>query len=324
MSVLLAPALVWGQGPQESTVGAFPLKVSGNASDAARARLGDALEQGLERAGFEVVAPDDLVSAAGVEACGDDKCFVRAADAAGARYLMVASVELADRVYEIQTRLIDGSNGQTIAQANDSCELCGLEEAADLLANLASGARREIERLEEAAPPHLVVQSVPDGASVYIDGELAGETPLDIEVASGRHDIRVSARGYLSEDREIVMLPDVRQRLAFNLERDNYLLDALGWTGVAVGVAMVGSGSALLAFDEKPNRRQCDGDNVDPDGDCKFRYNTLGGGLALTLGGAVLLASVGVTALVLAKRKRKRAPKSARLLPGLGSLEVRF
>ena len=87
---------------------------------------------------------------------------------------------------------------------------------------------------------------------------------------------------------------------------------------------MVGSGSALLAIDEKPNERQCDGSNVDPDGDCKFRYDTLGGGLALTLGGAAVLASVGVTALVLARKKRRRTPESARLTPGLGGLGVRF
>lgn len=327
LAVWSVPTLVFAQDPEASRVGAFPVEVDGKIRKEARARLQQSVEDGLARTSLNVIGPDDMASAGGGKTCKDKDCFVSIAEKAGVEYLVTTTVVVAGREYELGVTLIDGETGDELAKVSDSCQLCGLEEAAELLADVASSVHSEVQQLEEVIAPHLVVHSAPAGADVYIDGELAGQTPLDVELEQGTHAVRVTSDGYMSEEREIALLPDVRQRLVFNLERDSSSTRILGWTGVAVGLAAVGAGSALLAIDSNPNRSRCTGEDVDAQGDCRFRYNTLGGGLALSIGGAAVLAAVGVTALVLSNKRRgsnEEKDREARFHPTLDGFAVRF
>lgn len=327
LTVWSVPALTAAQDPTPTSVGAFPIEVEGKARSEARQRLQKSVREGLARTSLAVVPKSDVAAAAGPDGCKDAQCFVSVADKVGARYLLTTVVRVSGREYDLSITLVDGETGAEIATVSDSCQLCGLEEAAELLADVASSVSGEVERLEEGQPPHLLVHTAPDGADVYIDGKLAGQTPLDVEVAPGTHQVRVSAAGYFSEDREIAVAPDVRQRVVFNLQRDSSVVRILGWSGVAVGLAAVGAGSALLAIDEKPNRNQCSGPDVDADGDCRYRYDTLAGGAVLTIGGAALLAAVGVTALIMSDKRRasnRKRERRVRVQPTLDGLSVRF
>jgi hypothetical protein len=48
-----------------------------------------------------------------------------------------------------------------------------------------------------------VIQSVPSGALVTIDGRRSGETPLTVQVPLGRHDIQVARSGYVPSTRRL-------------------------------------------------------------------------------------------------------------------------
>jgi hypothetical protein len=64
----------------------------------------------------------------------------------------------------------------------------------------------------------LVVESDPAGASVYLDGHLAGETPLTLPaIAAGVHRVRVVRLGYLENSRVVTVKPGARATLRARL-----------------------------------------------------------------------------------------------------------
>ena len=72
---------------------------------------------------------------------------------------------------------------------------------------------------------------------------------------------------------------------------------------------MLGGGIALLAIDGRPYKQDCSGMNVDVDGRCRYRYDTLAGGAALT-GVGIAAFVVGIsTGLVVFSRKRNAKPE---------------
>src|SRR5688572_4867820 len=64
----------------------------------------------------------------------------------------------------------------------------------------------------------LRVESEPAGASVYVDGRLAGETPLTVPaIAAGVHRVRVVRLGYLENSRLVTVRPGARATLRARL-----------------------------------------------------------------------------------------------------------
>jgi serine/threonine-protein kinase len=78
-----------------------------------------------------------------------------------------------------------------------------------------------------AAPPKisgtLVVRSTPRGASVTVNGRSRGVTPLRLQnLSAGKYSIRVSRRGYVSQEREVVLSAGKpASTLALSLQRSN-------------------------------------------------------------------------------------------------------
>ena len=101
-------------------------------------------------------------------------------------------------------------------------------------------------------------------------------------------------------------------------------MGTLGFVGIGAGAAAIVGGVILFVVDERPVRTQCDGEQVDMDGECEFRYNTLGGGAALAITGA-LAVGAGVGLLLL--RRGRPAPeqgKRADVAVSAGGVRVRF
>ena len=64
----------------------------------------------------------------------------------------------------------------------------------------------------------MLVESDPAGASVYVDGRLAGETPLTLPaIAAGVHRVRVVRLGYLENSRLVTVEPGARATLRARL-----------------------------------------------------------------------------------------------------------
>jgi hypothetical protein len=95
----------------------------------------------------------------------------------------------------------------------------------------------------------------------------------------------------------------------------------IAFTAIGVGVAALVGGIVLLVLDENPVKSNCSGVHVDADGDCEFRHDTLGGGIALTVTG-VAVAGGGVGLLLWQRKQAKRGPSEVSLVPW--GLRARF
>src|SRR5216110_3547855 len=84
------------------------------------------------------------------------------------------------------------------------------------LLTLVSGERRLVSAGD--AVGSLLVESDPAGAAVYVDGRLAGETPLTLAALSvGQHRVRLVRLGYLENSRVITVTRNARATLRARL-----------------------------------------------------------------------------------------------------------
>jgi hypothetical protein len=81
---------------------------------------------------------------------------------------------------------------------------------------IASGRQQAV--ASASAVGSLLVESEPAGASVYIDGRLAGQTPLTLQaIAAGAHRVRVVRLGYLENSRLVTVRAGTRGTLRMRL-----------------------------------------------------------------------------------------------------------
>lgn len=294
--------------PEKRRVAVLPLLVEGRLGEDWQRELGQGVLDGLQRGDFDVLAPDDVVAIAPDAAtCTDAACWGSVAASAKAAYLVRTIVTAGeDRHYDVAITLIDAREGSVVAETSEVCEVCGMQEVRELVADESAALRKKLDDLV-TGPAMLVVSSVPDDARVLVDGELVGVTPLRREVTAGRHIARAEKEGYVAVEREFLAVAGVEERVELRLAA---LPDRRrrhrpwGWVALGVGAAALVPGITFLALDERPAPGdRCTGNNVDAAGNCRFRYDTFVPGIALTVTGAVL-ASIGVAVLVATRSRR--------------------
>jgi hypothetical protein len=305
-------------GPAADKIGVMPIVVRGELAPAWRERLQARVLEGVERGPLPVVAPTDIVTAApDAASCNDAKCRVAIASAVGARWLVRPIVEVKGRDFRVDIELLDGRDGGSVAQSGETCEVCAVEEVAELLADHAAVLERKRLALEQAVPiVHL--QSVPAGAQLYVDGELVGTAPLRRKLTPGSHRVRAELRGHLALEQRVDVVGGAEETVSFDLQRvpRRQILWPTGWGLFGASLPVLGVGVALLVLDERPYRRRCTGEYVDDFGNCRLRYDTLTAGIVTTS-----IAAAGlVTATVLLVVGRPRSPRRARarVLPTSG------
>lgn len=96
-------------------------------------------------------------------------------------------------------------------------------------------ARQRVEITLQALPGRLSLDTRPAAATLFIDGEVAGETPLeDLAVAAGEHELRIEAPRHRPLTRTLsVTGRNVRQRLSLALQP--------AWAEVSIATAPAGA-----------------------------------------------------------------------------------
>jgi hypothetical protein len=187
--------------------------------------------------------------------------------------------------------------------------------------------RRELESTL-AAPPRLSITSSPRGATVKVDGEAVGKTPLEITTVPGTHRVEISRPGFVSERREVELVDGVRRELEFPLrpqpkaddpagdERKAKVFIGTGAGLLVAGIGGVAAGGVLLAIDDEPIESQCTGGDVDELGRCRWLHDTFAGGVAaVAVGGAGVVAGAVLLGIGI---KRRRASRVAVFPTGYG------
>jgi hypothetical protein len=87
------------------------------------------------------------------------------------------------------------------------------------------------------------VSSEPDGATVYVNGQTYGPTPVLIELKAGAHAIVVSMDGYPPKAQNVTVLSDrlvtIKVKLQGLLKKDTIRVHELGKGGVDAGPGTV-------------------------------------------------------------------------------------
>jgi hypothetical protein len=309
VSLLVPPTTAAGEEPTPAvadtgTVAVATLEVQGTLSDHLRTSLVESLNEGLARSSLH-----------------------RVDDVAEAGLVLHARVTVTGPDYELGLELTRVADGSVVAAEARTCDLCGAEELRELAADLAAALGRT-GAANVALATRLDVESVPSGARVVVDGELRGQTPLELELEPGVHEITVEHDGFVAKVHRLEFEEGVTKSLSVRLDeqaRDHRgpLWRGLGWAGVGVGVGAMGAGTALIVLHDRPITRDCEGVNLDVDGDCKYVHKTLAGGVALVVGGALLLGTA--VALLVVERRRGRKPRDATSwFSGPGGVGARF
>lgn len=327
-----------------ATAAILPLAVQGEMPEADRDRLSAELVEGLQRGDFGVVTPAEVSSAVSdAETCATTECYQRVAAATSATHVVRGVVTLKDRDYAVRVELLDGETGAPVATTGESCEICGVVDAGNMLATAAATLQTKLDALAQG-PATLGVVSTPPGAQIAIDGELLGTTPFSGPVLPGKHVMRISQEGYITVEREVTFVEGVDEQLKFELEKVPSRLPPRpwGWVSLGVGAAGLGTAVALAVLDDRSIKTgdRCDGDNVDDQGNCRQLFDldfivlgtAVAGAALTTLGIAILINSSGgkkvkketgasgETARRGRTRKRRRRPQFG---VGAGSVIIR-
>ncbi|MCX4245492.1 PEGA domain-containing protein [Paraliomyxa miuraensis] len=312
MSVGSLPAAAEGPGVLIS-----PPTIEGQAPEHIVEALTQSIQGGLSDAGVTAAVPP--------EGCTDSGCMAQAVADGKARAYVTTDVRIVGSDYTLVVDIL-ASDGQSLGRKEGSCEICTYEEAGVALRELVAQAAADL-----GPPPTvagtLVVTSVPAGATVRIDGAEVGVTPYEGSVDAGPHKVELSLDGHQTAWRSVELAGGATQTVELALDRTAAGMSpkttaTIGWAAIGVGAAALVGGIALLVLDENPVRSNCDGVHVDADGDCEFRYDTLGGGIGLTVAG-VASAGTGVGLLLYSrKQQQQRGPGDVALVPG--GLRVRF
>ncbi len=290
-------------------VAALPLAFDGDLPASWRAELAVRVREGLGRDGREVLAIE-------VAAGCDDACARAQAAGAGARWLARTSVAVRARDFTLRLSLVDLRTGAIVSETEASCEVCAVAEVGDVLADRAAVLAAKLASLAQASP-RFRFDSAPDGAALVLDGKAIGTAPTERTVEPGRHRVGAKLPGYAPLELQFDAVAGTREALRLELSPlpPKPGLRRGGWAAVGIGLGMVGIGAPLIAVHGRPYRDRCSGDNVDAEGDCRFRLDTrTGGAVAVSVGVAALIT--GVALLVVGSRRARSDRRTSRLVVG--------
>lgn len=302
-----------GEGPGLQRVAVVRLDFQGSIPEAPRARFAQRLAEGLAAASFEVLAGAALtrrLESSGVRACTEPTCYPAFARALGLGYLVSGKITEQSKTYDIRLELTNGRTGETLASVRERCETCGLEDAAEKVNLAASGLRTRLEAVTRM-PARFVIRSRPEGAQARIDKKPVGNTPIDMELSSGEHQLTLELVNHEPLQRTFVVVSGVDETLDFELVRTptGFPYRAIGWSGIGVGAAAVAAGVVLLIMDG--SEIDCARAQRDDKGHCPRVINTGAAG-AVLLGLGSASAAIGGVSLYLGGREGPATESTAR------------
>jgi len=154
---------------------------------------------------------------------------------------------------------------------------------------------------------HIKLKSAPPGATITIDGQAIGITPLDWDLPAGRHTIQMDKAGLKPSTRDITIAGNKSDLLVMTLTADggedhdeggSTLSPKIPWAMAIGGGVVAVAGAGLIVFS--------------PGADPEQRYynSTRTPGIALAIGGGVI-GAFGAGWLLLRSPKAASAPVAA-------------
>lgn len=309
--------------PKPSTVGVMPLRVEGTELTAAqRKSVAVTIRDGLSVTAKVASAQKMNKAKPPADGCANRACWRSTAKAAKVDYLADVQVTKAGPDYVLQVQLVDGDSGRLVTSAERKCEICGFAEMNQTLGEMVTAVGGRVD--EAAVAGALEVTAQPEGARVRLDGKRVGTAPVALPAAPGTRTIEVSRFGYITREQPVSLVAGTTSHVDVRLQPSpRGAFRAAGFVALGGGIAALGAGATLLVLDGREAKTRCSGPEVDADGDCRFRYGTLPGGISATVGGG-LLVGAAVALLVVGYRKEPERKVRAAWGPRGLALEGRF
>ncbi len=319
--VAATPLTALGAKPKGKTrVAVMPLLTEGEVPSEVRSQARDEIKASLRDENVELVDGRPTGSS-----CTDFECIHAVAEEADAQWVVQPALSTLDHDYGIAVRLFDAA-GNLKADETSTCEICSYPDAVAALVREAKELKvpllgfvanpygdREQAVAETEDISRFAIRTEPEGALVKIDGERIGKTPLEIDVEPGLRDLEITLRNH-NDLVTTVRAPRggselLSYALVKNNEKQTRALRITGWTFSMLGVGLLGAGVPLLALEERPVKSQCSGNDVDFEGRCRYRYDTLLPGALLTGFGIASLLTGITTGVIAASRRGKNKSK---------------
>ncbi|NJK33165.1 MAG: PEGA domain-containing protein [Deltaproteobacteria bacterium] len=305
----------------EQPVGVGPIEYSGEFPTYFQRDIDQTLIDALEGA-------HEVVIELRVHSCTRLDCLRAPAARANVEIVIMPRVRKNDRDYRVELTAYAIDDAQVLAEVVLECSVCGQQELLDAIPAKVVELQAEIVEglAARVIPARLAIDGTPSGAALTLDGSEIGVGPIALEVSIGPHELEIAAAGHAAQAHRWVAVTGVEERVTYELTPVSPTRGGSrgtqigGWTTMAIGVAGVGTGAALIILDGRAHGPTCEPELVDENGGCPNVYTTATAGyIALGLGIAVL--AVGAGLLI---HHHRHAPKRSLVRATAGGLSVRF
>jgi hypothetical protein len=305
MSVLALALLLSAPSPRAAAVEVEALGIEGALAEQSVASANDAVVQGLSRASLDVRG-----------SCADSSCDPP-------DFIVTGALTIVDRDYAVRLEVRRPDDPAVVASTEGFCELCGVEEAIEMIEGRAAVLAPKLEQLDASAPV-LMFESTPPGVEIVLDSASQGITPVAVQTEPGSHLVEANKPGYMPQSFEVQAVDGVEQKISLRLvplpsepPPNGRVLRIAGVASLSASVVALAAGVPLLVLHGRPYEETC---NADATGRCQFDYDTQTGGIVGTaIGGA--LAATGAVLLGVGIRRGKRVEA---LSVGPGGVRLRF
>lgn len=125
-----------------------------------------------------------------------------------------------------------------------------------LVSLYARGYRFSTEDLRFSSNGLFVLKSVPDGASVYLNGELETATNATFPMPPGTYDVRISKEGYMDWGKRLYIEKEIVTEITAHLFKSAPSLSAITFSGITNPIATNDMTKIAYAVPEDPNSMQ--------------------------------------------------------------------
>lgn len=239
--VAFSPTSARGQTP----VATCAMVLAARSTEVAERAVADV----LRRHDFVVLPSGDvalrLVGSNNLE-CRETTCLPALVSELGVTAAVLVEARSERRRSEVTVTLVAASDG-LVAEGHSESDALDGESSARMNAVATQAAMMALARWDELQRGTLHIETTPPGASVLVGGEhQVSETPIDLELASGRYRVGVSLEGYGPQERDVDVLRGDRVTLSFDMTP---LLrppaSSLSWLNFVLGGALVATGALL-------------------------------------------------------------------------------
>jgi hypothetical protein len=220
---LVLSGYVWSQEKKRNTVAVLDFEgigISKSEASVLTQRFRSALVNTDAFTIIERGKMDDVLEEVGFQqtGCTSSECMVEVGQILNVERMIGGSVGKLGNVYTLDLRMIDVETAQILESFSEDHrgELGDLLDVIKQIANRFALWTEEKQRVHAPVPKvgALHIFSAPKGATVFINGEKAGESPLQINnIEVGEYKVRLEKKDYINFDQTIAVLENQTARI---------------------------------------------------------------------------------------------------------------